>query len=73
VLNSFGIPHVHDSYLLDLMTWRDLDIYLEAENIIETDFFMLDSKIAALLKPVKMSFRNQTIAKTRGFQRSPAI
>ncbi|MDB5232578.1 MAG: hypothetical protein JWN76_3383 [Chitinophagaceae bacterium] len=65
ILNSFGTPHIHGSYLLDLMTWRDLDIYLEVDNIAESDFFLLGGKICTVLKPVKMSFRNETISKTQ--------
>jgi hypothetical protein len=64
ILNCFGIPHIHGSYFLDLMTWRDLDIYLEADNIAEADFFALGGKICTLLNPVKMSFRNELISKT---------
>lgn len=66
VLNSFGTPHIHGSYALDLMTWRDLDIYLQVDAVSESDFFMLGGKICAIFKPVKMSFRNELIAKTPG-------
>jgi hypothetical protein len=66
LLNSFGTPHVSGSYALDLMTWRDLDIYLEVEELKEDRFFSLGGKLASLLMPVKMSFRNETIAKTQG-------
>jgi hypothetical protein len=34
ILNSFGKPHITSSYYLDLTTWRDLDIYLEAQTIL---------------------------------------
>jgi hypothetical protein len=33
LLRSFGRPHVSGSYALDLMTWRDLDIYLVVEEL----------------------------------------
>src|ERR1051326_8117974 len=66
ILNSFGTPHISGSYSLDLMTWRDLDIYLEAGNITTKDFFLLGEKIATALNPLKMSFRNEIIAKTKG-------
>jgi hypothetical protein len=66
ILRGFGLPHVHGSYALDLMTWRDLDIYLEADSLPETDFFNLGSKICTALQPVKMSFRNERMAKTPG-------
>src|SRR5437870_923595 len=66
ILQCFGTPHISGSYSLDLMTWRDLDIYLEVENIAETDFFSLGSKICAALSPEKMSYRNERIAKSYG-------
>ena len=65
ILSSFGKPQISGSYALDLMTWRDLDIYLQADNITETDFFALGSKICTAFTPVKMSFRNELIAKTK--------
>src|SRR5687767_13560713 len=66
ILSSFGTPHISGSYALDLMTWRDLDIYLEVDNISETDFFTLGSKVCSALTPVKMSYRNELIGKTKG-------
>jgi hypothetical protein len=66
LLTKYGTPHISGSYALNLMTWRDLDIYLESENITEVDFFRLGGEIATLFNPVKMSFRNETIAKTPG-------
>ncbi|KKO51712.1 hypothetical protein [Paenibacillus sp. DMB20] len=39
ILERFGKIFVSGSYFLDLMTWRDLDIYLEGDNMnIETFF-----------------------------------
>ena len=66
ILSEFGIPYYTGSYSLHLMTWRDLDIYLETENLSEENFFKLGSKIASQFQPVKMSFRNERIAKTPG-------
>jgi hypothetical protein len=66
ILNAFGTPYVHGSYLLDLMTWRDLDIYLQADLISETDFFVLGERICRAFSPVKMSYRNERKAKTQG-------
>jgi hypothetical protein len=66
ILNQFGEPHISGSYSLDLMTWRDLDIYLEVEHISESDFFKLGGMIASAFSPVKMSFRNEKLAKTNG-------
>lgn len=66
ILSGFGIPHYTGSYALYLMTWRDLDIYLESEDLPEEKFFGLGSRIATQFHPVKMSFRNERIAKTPG-------
>src|SRR4051794_17411125 len=66
ILNCFGIPHITGSYSLGLMTWRDLDVYLEVDNFSETDFFLLGSKICSVFTPIKMSFRNELLAKTKG-------
>src|SRR5437867_12506587 len=66
ILQKYGNVHVTGSYSLGLMTWRDLDIYLENGAITENDFFQLGREIANLLSPVKMSFRNERISKTPG-------
>jgi hypothetical protein len=66
ILSDVGIPYYTGSYSLHLMTWRDLDIYLETENISEERFFELGSKIDGKFQPVKMSFRNERKAKTPG-------
>ncbi len=66
ILKKYGTPHLTGSYTLCLMTWRDLDIYLENEEISEEDFFDLGGKLASALHPVKMSFRNERIAQTDG-------
>jgi hypothetical protein len=66
LLNAFGIAHISGSYSLNLMTWRDLDIYLETGTIGVKEFYSLGGQIAALLHPVKAHFRNERIAKTNG-------
>jgi hypothetical protein len=66
ILNSFGKPHITGSYSLDLMTWRDLDIYLEVQTIEEASHFRLGEMIAARFQPVKMSYRNELLGKTKG-------
>lgn len=66
ILNSYGKPHISGSYSLDLMTWKDLDIYLEADNISQPDFFLLGGKIASAFNPIKMSYRNERVGKTKG-------
>lgn len=66
VLKKYGTPHITGSYALDLMTWRDLDIYIETENISEQKFFTLGSEINSRFNPVKMSYRNERIIQTQG-------
>ena len=58
LLSCAGRVHVSGSYALRLMTWRDLDIYLESPAITVPEFFALGSRIAALLDPWKMFFTN---------------
>lgn len=64
-LMKFGNPHVSGSYLMKLMTWRDLDIYLEMDSIDTDTFFELGKEISTKLNPSKMSFRNELIGKTQ--------
>jgi len=66
ILEKYGIVHVTGSYSLGLMTWRDLDIYIENSAITENDFFQLGRDVVNLLRPAKMSFRNERISKTPG-------
>ena len=66
LLIRYGIPHYTGSYFLQLMTWRDLDIYLEVEELSNERFFELGQLLDKLLHPVKMSFRNESIARTPG-------
>ena len=66
VLQKFGTPHITGSYELNLMTWRDLDIYLESNKISEKDFFQLGGEVSSCLQPIKMHFRNEFLAKTNG-------
>lgn len=66
LLQKYGRPHVTGSYSLNLMTWRDLDIYLEVDDHSEKDFFSLGFDISSLFKPVKMHFRNELVAQTTG-------
>ncbi|HET9824680.1 MAG TPA: hypothetical protein VFP87_05070 [Chitinophagaceae bacterium] len=66
ILAKYGIVHETGSYSLGLMTWRDLDIYIENEDFSVENFFELGKEIVSLLTPVKMSFRNERIARTAG-------
>jgi hypothetical protein len=58
LLRQRGSVHVSGSHALRLMTWRDLDVYLEAPAITVTEFFTLGTRIAELLDPWKMFFTN---------------
>lgn len=63
-LNRFGKIFVSGSYFLELMTWRDLDIYLEADNMNVETFFELGRDISLCIQPSKMNFRNELIGRT---------
>ena len=66
LLETFGDPRPHGSYALDVMVRRDLNIYLVTDNESVSDFFTLGSQIASLLKPERMSFRNELAARNTG-------
>jgi len=65
VLGKYGEVLPTGSYALDLMTWRDLDLYLISEDISTTKFFELGAEINNHLNPIKMSFRNEYPGKTK--------
>jgi len=69
LLTRHGEPHVIGSYSLRLMTWRDLDIHLVQGQIDVSSFFALGGELAALLKPHRMHFRDETIAGTPALPR----
>ena len=64
ILGKYGNPVPTGSYVLGLMTWRDLDIYLETNEMTEKRFFQLGEEIALGLKPQRMHYRNEFIGKT---------
>jgi hypothetical protein len=64
IMREYGVPFVTGSYTLGLMTWRDLDIYLETNEPDEINFFRMGGRIANTLKPWRMSFRNELITRT---------
>jgi hypothetical protein len=66
LLAAFGEVHVIGSYALRLMTWRDLDIHIVREDVSPSAFFELGGAIAALLKPHRMHYRDETIEQTPG-------
>jgi len=58
LLADYGKVHLSGSYALQLMSWRDLDIYMEAPNITADDYFELGRRIYGLLTPFKMHFND---------------
>src|SRR4051794_19897912 len=56
VLGRFGTSHVTGSYDLHLMTWRDLDIYVEMPSPEVGAFLELGRQLALALRPRKMAF-----------------
>jgi len=69
ILSEYGEPHIIGSYSLHLMVWRDLDIHLITENTDRKAFFELGGKIANLLTPHKMHYRDETEVATEGLPR----
>jgi hypothetical protein len=59
ILQQYGQPFVHGSYSLNLITWRDLDIYLEDNELSQSKFFDLGKNLSTCLKPSKMNYRNE--------------
>ena len=56
ILRQFGTPHLSGSYSLQLMTWRDLDIYLEMQPLNTERFLDLGRQLGRELKPRRLSF-----------------
>lgn len=69
LLNDYGEVHVIGSYALHLMVWRDLDIHIVQSALDKKKFFELGGKIADLMNPHRMHFRDETIVATEGLPR----
>ena len=69
ILNDYGEVHPIGSYALHLMVWRDLDIHIVQATFDREKFFELGARIAELLKPHRMHYRDETIAATKGLPR----
>ncbi len=69
ILNEYGAVHVIGSYALHLMVWRDLDIHIVQPELDKSKFFELGGKIADLLSPQRMHYRDETTAATEGLPR----
>lgn len=66
ILNDYGEVHLVGSYALHLMVWRDLDIHILQPNLDKKTFFELGGRIASLLNPHRMHFRDETSVATQG-------
>ena len=64
IMSRHGTPNLTGSYVLGLMTWRDLDIYLETNEMTNQRFFQLGNELASSLKPHRMHYRNEFIGRT---------
>jgi len=69
ILNDYGDVHIIGSYGLHLMVWRDLDIHVVQPSIDRNQFFELGGRIADLLGPHRMHYRDETIVATEGLPR----
>ncbi len=69
ILNDYGELYVIGSYALGLMVWRDLDLHIVQPAINKKRFFDLGERIADLLSPHRMHYRDETIAATQGLPR----
>ena len=69
LLAESGDVHIVGSYALGLMTWRDLDIHVVQEDPDVETFFQLGGRIAALLHPHRMHFRDESSVGTPGLPR----
>lgn len=69
ILGRHGEVHMVGSYVLGLMTWRDLDIHVVREDLDVRTFFDLGGEIAGLMKPHRMHFRDESTVGTPGLPR----
>jgi hypothetical protein len=64
LLGRYGEVHLTGSYALGLMTWRDLDIHIVRDAVDCMSFFGLGGRIADLLQPHRMHYRDERIGET---------
>ena len=65
-LSRYGEVCPVGSYALGLMTWRDLDLHVVRETAAPDLFFAVGARIASILKPHRMHFRDERVAATKG-------
>jgi hypothetical protein len=59
ILGRHGTVHMVGSYVLGLMTWHDLDIHVVREDLDVKHSLIWGGKIAGLMKPHRMHFRDE--------------
>jgi hypothetical protein len=64
LLAQYGDVHLMGSYALGLMTWRDLDIHVVREPLHRAEFFAHGARLADLLAPPRMHYRDETLGQT---------
>ena len=65
ILANYGKVQVQGSYYLQLMTWRDLDFYVQNDEISINDCFDLAKELATVLNPFKLSYKNNVLQSVR--------
>lgn len=58
ILSKYGNVHVFGSFYLDLMTWEDLDISVEVDDLNINKTFDLLKDISNLLDPTEVKYKN---------------
>ena len=66
VLATYGEAHVVGSYSMKLMAWRDLDVHLVMQPLDRKTFFELGGRLAALLTPERVHYRDETEGRSAG-------
>jgi hypothetical protein len=69
LLAQYGDVYPAGSYALQLMAWRDLDLYLVAPGITVGTFFALGRRIAELLDVPRLHYRDERVGHTPGLPR----
>lgn len=53
VLGRYGEPVVTGSCAMDMMAWRDLDLYIVGNDTVSAQWFALQQAVCDALQPVK--------------------
>lgn len=66
LLSEYGVPYIHGSHKLGLMTWRDLDILVEARRLTRTVHFEMGRRLSEVFDPFEMLFVDTTDLEVNG-------